>query len=55
MGDLNAILVEVDALKTRLDALRPLDNASVAEALAVETPMKAIASRATRLPCGKPI
>lgn len=36
MDDLNATLAEIDTLKARLDALRPLDNASVAKALAVE-------------------
>jgi len=36
MSDLNVLLADIDTLKVRLDALRPLDNASVAEALAVE-------------------
>jgi len=36
MTDMNVLLAEIDTLKTRLDALRPLDNKSIAEALAVE-------------------
>lgn len=36
MDDLNAMLSEIDRLKAQLDALRPLDNSSIAEALAVE-------------------
>ena len=34
--DLATTLSEIDTLKARMDALRPLDNASIAEALAIE-------------------
>ncbi len=36
MSDLIVLLADIDTLKVKLDALRPLDTASVAEALAVE-------------------
>ncbi|KAF0221719.1 MAG: filamentation induced by cAMP protein [Geobacteraceae bacterium] len=34
--ELNSLLAEIDDLKKRLDVLRPLDNESISEALAVE-------------------
>ena len=36
MTEMNVLLAEIDVLKKRLDALRPLDNKSISEALAVE-------------------